>query len=97
MGEALEDSVPVTNDTKVPDNSHAISEPRRPLQASPTSFNLHHVDNRPLVQTKDSVMNNEHDTIAALTVVQQCLANVSATSAQQTTSPPKDNKHRKPQ
>ena len=40
----------VTNDTKGPDNSHAISKARRPLQASPTSFNLHHVDNRPLAQ-----------------------------------------------
>ena len=35
----------------------------------------------------DSVMDNEHDTTAALAVVQQCLANVSASSARQTTSP----------
>ena len=40
----------VTNDTKGPDKSHAISEARRALQASSTSFSLHHVDNRPLAQ-----------------------------------------------
>ena len=38
------------NDTKGPDKSHVTSEPSQPLQTSPTSFSLHHVDYRPLAQ-----------------------------------------------
>ena len=46
----VQSRIGVTNDTKGPDKSHAISEARRALQALPTSFSLHHVDNRPLAQ-----------------------------------------------
>ena len=51
MGErGIVTRITVTNDTKGPDQSHVTSELRRPLQASPTSFSLHHGDNRPLAQ-----------------------------------------------